>query len=70
MKIAGILLIALGVADIGGSYAGVDLWGEWIGVQLPEAIWSFTGYIELGLGYVLFKLGSGGGEEADSSAAE
>jgi hypothetical protein len=67
MKIIGGLLIAFGIADVGGSYAGVDVWGDWIGVQLPEAIWNFTGYIELGLGYLLFKMGSGGEPEADTS---
>ena len=70
MKIIGGLLFAFGVADVVGSFAGVDVWGEWIGVQLPEAIWSFTAYIEMGLGYLLFRLGSGSAKETAGPPSE
>ena len=56
MKIIGGLLIAFGLLDMIGSFTGLDVWGEWIGVNLPEAIWSFTAYIEIGIGYLLFNL--------------
>ena len=69
MKIIGGLLVAFGIADVIGSYAGVDVWGEWIGVQLPAAIWSFSAYIEIGLGYFLFNLGSGSDSEAEAEVA-
>ncbi|MGJ8641737.1 MAG: hypothetical protein ACSHYA_20270 [Opitutaceae bacterium] len=58
LKIIGGLLVAFGLIDCIGSFTGLDVWGEWIGVELPEAIWSFTAYIEMGIGYFLLKLGS------------
>ena len=58
MKIAGILIIAIGLIDLLGSYAGFDLWGGFFGVQLPELLWKFSSYIEIALGYGLFKLGT------------
>ena len=57
MKIVGIILIIVGVVDVGGSWLGFDLW-YFLGFDLPWIIWNFSGYIELGLGYFLFKLGS------------
>ncbi len=57
MKIIGILLILFGAVDLIGSYADFDLWGI-IGIQLPDAIWQYSSYIELGLGFLLFNLGS------------
>ena len=66
LKIIGGLLIAFGLLDLIGSFAGLDVWGEWIGVQLPEVIWRFSAYIELALGFVLFKMGGAGSEAAGS----
>ena len=57
LAIIGALIFAFGIVDIIGSFTGLDVWGEWIGVDLPAVIWSFTGYIELALGAFLFKLG-------------
>ena len=70
MKIIGGLLIAFGLVDVIGSFAGLDVWGEWIGVNLPEAIWSFTAYIEMGLGYFLISLGSKAADDGGSPVAE
>ena len=58
MKIIGGFLICFGLVDIGGSYAGLDVWTDWIGIDLPEIIWNFTGYAEIGLGYLFINLGS------------
>ena len=63
LKIIGAVLFLFGLVDLIGSYAGLDVWGDWIGVTLPEAIWRFTSYIEMAAGWILFKLGSGAGEE-------
>lgn len=63
LKIFGGLLIAFGLVDMIGSFTGLDVWGEWIGLDLPEFIWSFTAYIEIGIGYFLIKLGSSDTEE-------
>jgi len=66
MKIIGGLLILFGLVDIGGSYAGLDVWTDWLGIELPEVIWNFTGYAEIGIGYFCFNLGSS--TEAESPA--
>ncbi|MDB4499343.1 hypothetical protein N9213_02810 [Akkermansiaceae bacterium] len=63
LKIIGGLFIAFGLVDMIGSFTGLDVWGEWIGIELPEAIWSFTAYIEMGIGYFLLKLSSNDTEE-------
>ncbi|MFW5426053.1 MAG: hypothetical protein ACKE8G_04375 [Methylophagaceae bacterium] len=63
LKIIGMLLMAFGATDLIGSYAGFDLWGT-LGIQLPDAIWQYSSYIELGLGYVLMKLG-GSSDDAE-----
>ena len=57
VAIIGALVFAFGIVDIVGSFTGLDVWTDWIGVELPEVIWSFTGYIELALGALLFKIG-------------
>ena len=63
LKIIGGLFIAFGLVDMIGSFTELDVWGEWIGLDLPEAIWSFTAYIEMGIGYFLLNLGSNDTEE-------
>lgn len=68
MKIIGALLIAFGLVDIIGSFTGLDVWSDWIGVQVPEVIWSFTAYIEMGVGYFLYNLGSKGDAEDESAS--
>jgi hypothetical protein len=65
-KIIGGLLVAFGLVDMIGSFTGLDVWGEWFGVELPEVIWSFTAYIEMGIGYSLLKLGSNVTEETET----
>jgi len=58
MKIAGFIIIAIGLIDLIGSYAGFDLWGGFLGVQLPDILWKFSSYIEIAIGYGLIKLGT------------
>ncbi|MFP6765455.1 MAG: hypothetical protein VB858_17640 [Planctomycetaceae bacterium] len=65
MKIIGGLLIAFGLADFGGSWAGIDVWRDWFGIVLPEILWRFSAYAEIGIGYFCFNLGSS--PEAESS---
>jgi hypothetical protein len=64
MKILGILFIAFGLVDLIGSYAGFDLWGDFLSVQLPEVLWKISSFIEIAIGYGLFKLGSREAEPA------
>ena len=66
MKYLGFVLIAFGIADFGLSYAGTDLWGGVIGVQLPDAIWQYSGMIEVAIGYGILKL-AGGSEEEEAT---
>jgi uncharacterized membrane protein YphA (DoxX/SURF4 family) len=63
MKIIGIILIAIGLIDFGGSYMGFDLWTDYIKVELPELLWRYTSYIELIVGFLLFQAGSKKSEE-------
>ncbi len=58
MRIIGGVLIAFGLLDMIGSFNGLDVWGEWIRVDLPQALWSISAYIEIGLGFFIFNLGS------------
>ena len=62
MKIAGFIFIAIGLLDLIGSYTGFDLWGGYLGIELPEFLWKISSYIELAIGYGLIKLGSGNAE--------
>ena len=62
LKIVGGLLIAFGLVDLIGSYTDFDVWTK-LGIELPTLLWQFSAYIEIGLGYFLIRLGSGGSEE-------
>lgn len=48
--------MAFDLIDLVGSYADLDLWGGFPGIQLPEAIWKISSFIETGAGYYLFSL--------------
>jgi len=67
MKILGLILIVFGVVDLAGSYAEFDLWGGFIGIQLPEVIWQYSSFIEMGLGYFIFNLGKGNESENEAT---
>ena len=69
MKIAGIIIIAIGLIDLIGSYAGFDLWGGFLGIKLPDVLWSYSSYIELAIGYVLMSMGSKGEAETEEEPA-
>lgn len=58
LSILGVILIILGAVDLAGSYADFDLWGDYINVKLPDMLWKYSSYIELGAGFLLFNLGS------------
>ncbi len=63
LKIIGILLIVMGAVDLIGSYTGFDLWGR-LGVTLPDLLWKYSSYIEIGLGLLLFNIGNANKEES------
>jgi len=70
MKIAGIILIIIGLIDAVGSWVGFDFWGGFIGIELPEIIWQFTGYLEIGAGYFLYNLDQGAEEDDTETETE
>ena len=64
MKLLGIALIVFGLIDLIGSWTGLDVWYDWLGVELNEFLYMFSAWAELGLGYFLFNLGGGGDEDS------
>ena len=75
MKILGFVFVAIGLVDLIGSFMGFDLWGGFLGINLPDILWQYSAYIELAIGYGLIQFGSGGddaepeaGSESDSDA--
>ncbi|MCJ8299800.1 MAG: hypothetical protein MJK13_12835 [Pseudomonadales bacterium] len=63
MKILGIIIIAFGLVDLIGSYMEFDLWGGFIGVQLPDLLWQYSSYIEIAIGYLVMKFAPAKSEE-------
>ncbi len=70
MKIAGIIVIVIGLIDLIGSYMSFDLWGGFLGIELPDMLWQYSSYIELGIGYFLFSQGSKDSEADSEPQAE
>lgn len=69
LMVVGGALVAFGLVDLIGSFAGFDLWGSFIGVQLPDILWKYSAYLELLAGYFIFKAGMpSSGDEPDSDA--
>ncbi len=60
LKIIGGLLIAWAVVDFGMSYAGTDVWGQWLGIQLPDILYKYSAYIVGVIGAVVWSLGGKG----------
>ena len=58
LKVIGGVLVIFGIVDLVGSFAGLDVWGEWLRISLPAVVWNFSAYIEIALGYFLFKFGT------------
>lgn len=56
MAVGGMLCV-FGLVDLIGSFAEFDLWGGFIGIQLPEILWQYSAYLELIVGYFIFKAG-------------
>jgi len=69
MMIIGGALVAFGLVDLIGSFTDFDLWGV-IGIQLPEIVWSYSAYIEMVVGYLIFKFGSSISEGESSTESE
>jgi len=61
MRSIGALLVIFGIVDlVGAFFLEFDVWYE-LGVELPDTLWSFSAWIEIGLGCFLYKMGGGRG---------
>lgn len=67
LKYLGYVLIAWGVLDFGMSYMGTDVWMDWLGVALPEAIWTYSGIIAIVLGSGAIKLSQSADVETEAA---
>ena len=56
LKIIGAVIFLVGLADFAGSYMDFDLWGGFLGVQLPDLLWQYSAYIEMAVGAFLFSM--------------
>ncbi|WMS89035.1 hypothetical protein [Pleionea litopenaei] len=68
--ILGAILFIFGAVDLVGSFMEFDLWGQYVGVNLPDLLWKYSAYIEMLIGYLMFKAGmsSDNAEEAQAEA--
>ncbi len=62
MKIIGTILILWGIADLGLSWVGTDIYWE-IGITLSETIYPFTHWIAMGIGFALYSIGKSSNQE-------
>ena len=70
MKLLGIALIVFGLIDLIGSWTGLDVWSDWLGVELNGFLYMISAWVELGVGYFLFNLGDGGDEDSQAPDPE
>lgn len=70
MKIIGIIIILIGVVDLGGSYFDFDLWGGFLGIELPELLWRYSSYIEIAIGLFIMSIGSSEDSSDEAEASE
>jgi hypothetical protein len=53
----GVLLFFWGVLDYFMGESGVDVYYDWFGIYLPDAIFNYSHWIAMGLGSILFATG-------------
>jgi hypothetical protein len=58
MQIFGALLFMWGGLDWFMSTDGVDVYYDWFGIYLPDAIYDYSHWIAMGLGSILFTAGN------------
>lgn len=62
--IVGVLIFAFGAVDFAGAmFFEFDLWGGFLGIQLPDVVWRYSAYAEMIIGGLIAKVGFGMGEE-------
>lgn len=69
--IFGVFLITFGIAEALLSQIDIDVWRDWIRINLPEPLWSFSSILEVLAGLALLRMRSEddevplGGDPAD-----
>jgi hypothetical protein len=58
MQIFGVLLFMWGGLDWFMSSQEVDVYYDWFGIYLPDAIYNYSHWIAMGLGSILFTAGN------------
>ena len=54
----GALLIIWGILDYIMGESGTDVYYDWFGIYLPDAIYDYSHWIAMGMGSILFTAGS------------
>jgi hypothetical protein len=63
MQIAGILLFIWGGIDWFMGTEEVDVYYDWFGIYLPDAIYNYSHWIAMGLGSILYAAGNQGNKQ-------
>lgn len=70
LKVLGALLIAWGVVDFCmGNFMNVDVWREWLGIDLygmSPLVWQYIAWVSIFAGAFLWFLGSPDEDEPDT----
>lgn len=54
----GVLLFLWGALDFIMSQSEVDVYYDWLGIYLPDAIYNYSHWISMALGSIIFTAGS------------
>ena len=66
LKIIGGLLVVFGLVDLLGSFGSLDVWADWLGVELTGVFYSWSAYLEIAVGAFLFNKGRSGSKDEGS----
>lgn len=58
MQALGVLLFMWGALDFFMSQSEVDIYYDWLGIYLPDAIFNYSHWIAMALGSVIFTAGN------------
>ena len=64
VKLIGILFIMWGILDISAGYFEVDVWKDWLGIELTGVVYQFIGLASIVLGVFIFRIGGSDEESA------